>query len=117
MITSFNRALSILALVALAACAAETTLEPPPDLLSREDFVEAYVALRLSALERGSQTPLPPARDAVLAEYQVTGEDLFQFIEYHGRDIEFMRVLWDDIEEIVDGLRQAASAPRAPETG
>ena len=38
------------------------------------------------------------ARDSILAKYDVTDQDLLDFVDSHGADVEFMRDLWSEIE-------------------
>jgi hypothetical protein len=108
MLSSTHRTLATLALLALAACGGDPAPEPPPDLMTREAFVEVYVELRLAALVTGTQTPTPQARNAALARFQVQPEALFDFIEFHGRDVDYMRGLWDEVEAIVDSRRNSS---------
>lgn len=71
----------------------------PPDLMERDTFVDVYVALRMQALT-SPQAELPEEERArILAEYDVTVEDLVAFAEAHGRDPDYMLEVWREIEE------------------
>jgi hypothetical protein len=67
--------------------------------MERETFVEVYVALRMEALT-SPQSELPEgARLRILAEYDVTADDLLAFAEAHGRNPDYMVEVWREIEE------------------
>jgi hypothetical protein len=114
-------ALVILFAGLLSGCGDETPPDttpppPPPDLISRETFVETYVELRFAALDRGMQEPALEDRDAVLERMGVEGEQLFDFIEFYGPYVDFMRELWDEIEATVDRGRPSDRPTPEPAT-
>lgn len=78
------------------SCSSEDEL--PPGLLEREAFVDVYVALRMSALQTSDANLPESVRDSVLAEYDVSADDLVAFAEAHGRNPDFMLEVWRDIE-------------------
>lgn len=70
----------------------------PPGLLERETFIDVYVALRMAALT-ADRAALPDVdRERILAEFQVSTDDLLSFAEAYGRDPDFMLEVWRDIE-------------------
>jgi hypothetical protein len=73
-------------------------------LLSKADFVDAYVDLRVSALRREDHTLTDSARVAVLARHGVTEDQLLEFASAHGGDLEFMRDLWNEVEARLDSV-------------
>ena len=97
--------------VGFVGCAADDELRS----ISREEFVEAYVALRLAALEESGgsdRTPISPeARERTLAEQGVTEEELFRFAEIKGGDVVFMKELWSDVERRMGELRLPPDEP------
>ena len=103
--------LALIGAVGLVGCAADDE----PRLISREEFVEAYVALRLAALEEsgGSErTPISPeARERTLAEQGVTEEELLRFAEIKGGDVVYMKELWRDVERRMGELRLPPDEP------
>lgn len=103
--------LALVGAVGFVGCAADGETR----LISREEFVEAYVALRLAALEEsgGSDgTPISPeARERTLAEQGVTEEELFRFAEIRGGDVVYMKELWSDVERRMDELRLPPDEP------
>ena len=87
-------------LVALTVCwscgdDATVVLEDSAD---REVFIEAYVDLRARALTLGTTEIEGDVRDSILAVYGVTGEELLEFVNIHGEDVQFMGDLWGEIE-------------------
>ena len=97
-----QRILVLAGVFGIAGCDGTPQLEIPDGTLSREQFIAAYVDLRYAALEVGVSEPDPAARDSIMASHNVTAQDMFQFLDVYGRDVAFMRDLWDEIEDIID---------------
>ena len=68
------------------------------DTIDSEVFIATYVDLRTTALQSTSHRLSDEDRVAVLARHSVTAEDLALFAEVHGRDADFMREVWNDVE-------------------
>ena len=86
--------------------------EEGPETISREVFVETYIALRVAELtERGDDGISAEARERVLAEKGVTEEELLTFADVHGPDVNFMEQLWDDVETRLEEIRNAPDIP------
>jgi enamine deaminase RidA (YjgF/YER057c/UK114 family) len=97
----------VLTLLAAMACSSEDSVE----VISREQFVEAYVELR-SISQRSLDEAIPLAeRDRVLQELGLTPEDLEEFVELHGTDPTFMYEVW---EEVDTRFREMRSTPPPP---
>ena len=77
----------------------------PEDAITREAFVEVYVALRVAELRAPDRVISEEARERVLAEHGVTAEALVGFAENHGADIVFMDGVWSEIERKLKELR------------
>ena len=73
--------------------------------IDREVFISAYVELRAEALLNDSGQITGEEREQVLQEHGVTEDDLMAFAEIHGRDVAFMRGVWDEVEERLDLMR------------
>ena len=102
--------LGVAALVATAALGAEACGESSPETMSREAFIETYVALRVAELERAGPVIAEDARDSVLAAHAVAEADLDAFVDAHGRDVVFMQSVWTE----VDSLMRARSSGADP---
>lgn len=102
-------------LVAVASLVALASCEPsePEDLIDRETFVDAYVELRIAALDTDSQRVAASDRDAILDRIGITDDDLLRFVEFHGGDLEFMRDVWNDVELRLDRPPQPTPAEDA----
>lgn len=98
----FRQAAVFLAMTLLAACGGGSAPEVPEGTITRDQFMTAWIDLRFAALEAGVPEPTPEARDSVLAAHDLTAADLFQFVEAYGRDVAFMRTLWEEIEDSID---------------
>ncbi len=97
----------VIALIVCWSCSGNTT-DVAEDTDGREVFMGAYVDLRVAALSSGT-TVLGSVRDSILAVYGVTGEELLEFVDTHGEDVEFMRDLWAEIEgRLLEQLEQNA---------
>lgn len=72
------------------------------DTISREEFVEAYVALRVAELEGAGNVIPDAARDSVFTASGVSEEDLDGFVEAHGRDVVFMADIWTEVDSLMD---------------
>ncbi len=78
----------------LFACAgAEESTSIP-----RETFVEVYVALRAAELRSSGAVIADADRDRILAEHEVTEEELLAFAGAHGRDTAFMEEIWTEVQ-------------------
>ena len=81
----------------------------PEETPGRPEFIGAYLDLRTAALSPRLIHLGDEVRDSILAVYDVTDQDLLDFIETHGEDIEFMRDLWTEIEaRVTERLEQNA---------
>ncbi len=98
----------IIALAVCWSCSGDAT-DVPADTVERDVFIGAYVDLRVTALSSGTTEIEADARDSILAAYGVTGEELTQFVDTYGENVEFMRDLWTEIEgQIGERLEQNA---------
>ena len=79
----------------------------------REVFIEAYVDLRARALAAGTTEIEADARDSILAVYGVTQEELLEFVDIHGEDVQFMGDLWGEIEgRLTERVEQSLAEQR-----
>ena len=90
----------IVSMVAMALCPSCSggTTGVPEDTAGREAFIGAYLGLRIAALSSESTDLEDEIRDSILAAYSVTDQDLLDFVDMHGEDVEFMRDLWTEVE-------------------
>lgn len=87
----------IVALTLFWSCGGGAT-DVPEDTAGREAFMGAYVDLRTAALTARSFDIEDEVRDSILAVHGVTEQDLLDFIDTHGKDVEFMSALWTEVE-------------------
>ena len=79
--------------------------------ISRETFVEAYVQLRVQAL-RSPREELPlEERDEILARMGLEDQDLLTFVEIRGREVQFMRKIWEEVDSILQDMRELGRPP------
>lgn len=90
--------LAALLLMANAGCGSST----PEGVIDRETFIEAYVELRVAALDTDTARIAASDREAVLAELGITEDDLVEFVEVHAADLEYMRDVWNEVEVRMD---------------
>lgn len=95
--------LATLALLTLAvACGSSANT----DAIDRETFIDAYVDLRVAALDTDSGRVAASDRDAILGDLGIAEDDLLDFVEVHAADLEFMRDVWNDVELRMDRPRR-----------
>ncbi len=87
----------------------------PEEVVSREDFVQTYVALRVAELRSRNRVISPEDRERILQEHGVTAEALVHFAENHGGDPTFMQGVWGEIENGLEEERSSPSAGRGSE--
>ena len=87
----------LIALTVCWSCSGDAT-DVPEDTAARDVFIAAYLDLRVAALSLGTADIEGDVRDSILAVYGVTGEELVEFIDMHGENVEFMQDLWTEIE-------------------
>lgn len=88
---------SLVALMLCWACGGGAT-DVPEDVAGREAFIGAYLDLRTEAVSSGSTEISDEVRDSILSVYGVNAQDLLDFIDTHGENVEFMSDLWTEIE-------------------
>ena len=80
-------------------------------MISREAFIQAYVELRVGALRSpGQEMPLEE-RDRILANLGLADQDLLDFVEVRGRDVQFMRRVWEEVDSIITERREITKPP------
>ena len=66
--------------------------------------------LRATALRSGA--PITDAQRAeILAKHQMTEDELMRFVEAHGRDVDYMATLWDDVEARLEASKPQTQTP------
>ena len=99
--------------LALALAAAGACQDLSPDAgLTREAFVETYVALRAAGLQSASGVISPADRERILAERGVDPEELLEFAATHGGNVAFMKEVWDEIESRLEEIRAQPDSSR-----
>ena len=102
-------AILVLALPSLlSGCGAREEAEAPDrETISQEAFISTFVALRRGALASEEGVITGEQRERILAEQGVTEEELLTFVEVHGRRIDFMEGVWNEVEARVLGRDEA----------
>lgn len=83
---------------------------PTKAAIGREKFITTYVALRAAVGTVGDGN-LDSARAAILRRAGVTKQDMLNFADVHGRDVAFMKGVWDEIQKRLE--KQRAGSLRA----
>lgn len=107
------RVLAVLGAGVLVPAACGDFGEADRTAIDQGRFIEVYVALRMAALEAGTDQLPSEQREQILTEHDVAEADLLEFVEVHGRDARFMHAVWDSIEGKIDNLRVALPDPPA----
>jgi hypothetical protein len=94
------------AILISSSCSPREPESEENSVISREAFIEAYVKLREGALRApGQEIPLEE-RNRILADLGLVDQDLLDFVEVRGRDIQFMRRVWEEIDSIITVMRE-----------
>jgi hypothetical protein len=80
----------------LGACGGR---DVPPGVIDRETFLDAWVALRLATAEASDGELSDQERGRILTERGVDEQDLADFVQAHGADVDYMNDLWNDVLE------------------
>jgi len=105
------RILLPVALLFLAACSSGGPAGGEAEVISREVFIQAYVELRVAALKSEDEELSLDDRDRVLGDLGLQEEDLLRFVEVRGRDVQYMRRVWEEVDSIMTERR---GIPREP---
>jgi hypothetical protein len=98
----------VIALTVCWSCSGDAT-DIPEDTVAREVFIGAYLDLRVAALSSGTTEIGGDVRDSILAVYGVTGQELLEFVDTYGENVEFMGDLWTEIDgQLSERLEQDA---------
>jgi len=94
------RAALALAAALLASCGGG---EAPAgqESMARQVFIDAYVDLRLAAMESEDFTVTPARRDEILARHGTDQETLLRFADVHGPDLEYMNEVWAEVDRLL----------------
>ena len=96
--------LAICAALLVAGCGGDGQAGETGDAIDRAVFIDAYIDLRVAALRTDSLELSDEARAEVLGRHGVSAEDLVNFGEVHGRELEFMRDVWNEVEQRMDEI-------------
>jgi len=106
----------ILALVVLTALpSGACSSGNAEDVISREQFVEAYVELRTISQRYMDDAVPVEERDRILQELGLTPEDLLEFVEVRGGDATFMHEVWEEIDTRFRERRTTPPPPPRPD--
>jgi hypothetical protein len=100
--------------LAWAGCGGDGSEATAGGGIDRELFITTYVDLRATTIRSDSFAISDADRAAVLARHGVTEEQLLEFPELHGRDVEFMRTVWDEVERRLDAQRLLPEGDEPP---
>lgn len=96
------------------ACSSFAEEEAGEETIPREVFIQAYVELRMASLDAEGPEMNLPVRNQILDRLGTEEEDLLQFVEVHGTDVQFMRRLWEEVDSIMEARRRPEALPDDP---
>lgn len=96
------------------ACSFFVEEEERERTIPREDFVEAYVELRMASLNVEGPGMSLATRNQILDRLELEEEDLLHFVEVHGTEVQYMRSLWEEVDSIMDARRRPEALPEEP---
>lgn len=83
-----------------AACGGSPTDDATA--IDRQTFIDAYVDLRVAALQADDFVVPIEERDAILARHGLDADDMLRFADVHGRDVDFMNGIWAEVEQRIE---------------
>jgi hypothetical protein len=89
----------------LFACGGEGSTPGAGDTIDRDRFVEAYYLLRREALRSPLMEISLSARDRILADLELTEQELIHFAEVWGEDGEVMAGIWQEVDSLLTADR------------
>lgn len=102
--------LAVLALVGGLSCSRDDTSPEALAAIDEELFISTFVDLRVAALSAEGGELDPAERERILADRGVSEEDLLQFVEVHGRDVDFMARVWSRADSLIAEMREPGRA-------
>ncbi len=102
--------LAVLALVGGLSCSRDDTSPEALAAIDEELFISTFVDLRVAALSAEGGELDPAERERILADRGVSEEDLLQFVEVHGRDVDFMAGVWSRADSLIAEMREPGRA-------
>jgi len=103
-----------MATTVVTTCRSGPSEAAPVDSPERDTFVAAYVDLRTATIRSASGKLDESERREILARHGVTEESLLAFAREHGKDVSYMRGVWDEVEARLDSLRLSESERDVP---
>ena len=97
--------------VSLSACLGDAAGPGSNEIIDRAVFIAVYVDLRAAALATEEREITDEARTEVLARHGASEADILNFAEYQGRELPFMRDVWDEIEVLLEAQRPIIGDP------
>ncbi len=101
-------AATVLASLVFGGCGRQAESTP----ISREAFLDAYVALRTAELSSTAAVIAEETRDSILTAMGIDHEDMLAFVEVHGDDVGFMETVWSEAQNRMVELIQRGDATR-----
>jgi hypothetical protein len=98
-------------LLALASCSSDTAEPADGEVIDRETFIATYVDLRRAAIRSPDFRLTPEARNEILSRHGVGAQDLIEFAEANGRDLELMNEVWTEVEARIQDSGEDATPP------
>lgn len=83
--------------LAAGACSSEAPVRETA--IDRETFISTWIDLREAALRSPRGDLAAPQRERILAEHGVTPEEMEEFARIRGADADYMRGVWEEVEE------------------
>ena len=101
-----HRAILFSTLILLpASCSSGGPGTEKDETIAREVFVRAYVDLRVAALTGPTLEITPEEREQILADAGITEEDLLEFVEVWGSDVQIMKETWEEVDSLMQEER------------
>ena len=99
---SYRRIIALAGSVLFLACNRAQDPVPPSSGLSREEFIELFVALRNAQDSARSAAQFDSMKTKIFDRAGASPESLTRFAAEHGAQVRFMSEVWDSIRSRLD---------------
>src|SRR5687768_9638624 len=97
-----RHSITVISLIAVLLPACDRTATTPDSGLSRDQFIEVFIALRNAKKDARTPAAFEEQKRQILARAKITEADFKSFGQAHAEDLSFMAAVWDTIQARLD---------------
>lgn len=101
---------ALLAVPAMACGFTDPVAEAGPEALTRSQFIEIYVELRLAEQATPTREAFQARKQQIFERHGAPPHALIEFVEVHGDDVAYMAAVWDTIQHRLEAVETDSAA-------